>query len=262
MGLFDFFKSHNKEIRSPLEWEKNGFHPMFEVVARYIVFKKRCKETEIRKNFSKYPAIRGIEDDDGYITALGYVELERILIALSKADIINSTRINYTDHNENVVSITKKYEANITSHKRLNNVLEDLETLKKKVGSRDEIKEEWRLYHNDKAKVYGYEQYDENFNSIETTETNDTCYLYLMKDYNTGYYKIGISNSPEYREKTLQSEKPTIEMICNKKYVSRRIAHSFEQALHKTFEDKRVRGEWFDLNTKDVKEIESTLNSS
>ena len=81
-----------------------------------------------------------------------------------------------------------------------------------------------------------------------------------MKDFNTGYYKIGISNSPEYREKTLQSEKPTIEMICNKKYISRKIAHSFEQALHKTFSDKRVRGEWFDLSPSDVQEIESTLN--
>ena len=31
--------------------------------------------------------------------------------------------------------------------------------------------------------------------------------------------KIGISNNPEFREKTLQSEKPTNEMICNKRYV-------------------------------------------
>ena len=83
-----------------------------------------------------------------------------------------------------------------------------------------------------------------------------------MKDFNTGYYKIGISNSPEYREKTLQSEKPTIEMICNKKYVSRRMALSFEQALHKTFSKKRVRGEWFELNQNDVEEIKSTLNSA
>jgi hypothetical protein len=82
-----------------------------------------------------------------------------------------------------------------------------------------------------------------------------------MKDFNTGYHKIGISNSPEYREKTLQSEKPTIEMICNKRYISRKIAHSFEQALHETFSDKRVRGEWFDLNQKNVQEIEFTLNS-
>tara|TARA_Y100000766_G_C18898828_1_gene602324 strand:+ start:1260 stop:2075 length:816 start_codon:yes stop_codon:yes gene_type:complete len=265
MGLFDFFKSHNKEIRSQLEWRKNGFHPMFEVVARYIVSKKKCTQGDIQINFSKYQALREIEyydDDEEIRTGLGYNEVDRILIAISKADIINSKIVNYIDDDENVVSMSKKYDVIIRNHKSLNNVLEDLETLKKKVGSRDEIREQWRLYSNDKAKVLGTQQLDKNFNPIVTTDTNDACYLYLMKDYNTGYYKIGISNSPEYREKTLQSEKPTIEMICNKKYVSRRIAHSFEQALHKTFEDKRVRGEWFDLNTKDVKEIESTLNSN
>jgi hypothetical protein len=82
--------------------------------------------------------------------------------------------------------------------------------------------------------------------------TFDWCYVYLMKDISNNYYKIGMSNTPEYRERTLQSEKPTIEMICNKRYPSRKIAEAFEKALHTAYANKRVRGEWFDLDDYDV----------
>lgn len=34
-----------------------------------------------------------------------------------------------------------------------------------------------------------------------------------MKDCNTGFYKIGKSINPKLRERTLQSEKPTIKII-------------------------------------------------
>lgn len=266
MGLFDFFKSHKKEIRSQLEWRENGFFPMFEVVARYIVSqKKRLNKYQIHINFAEYDCLNESELLDDIVATrkgLGISCVEKIIIALKQAKIIDSVKVNYTDDNDNVLYTKREYNPIIKNHKSLNNVLEDLETLKKNVGTIEEIRELWRLQFNESAKELGIDQIDKNYNPIETGATNDVCYLYLMKDYNTGYYKIGISNSPEHREKTLQSEKPTIEMICNKKYVSRRIAHSFEQALHKTFADKRVRGEWFDLNPTDVKEIELTLNSS
>ena len=68
-----------------------------------------------------------------------------------------------------------------------------------------------------------------------------------------------MSNTPEYRERTLQSEKPTIEMICNKKLPSRKIAEAFEKALHHAFADKLIRGEWFDLDENDVAQIVESL---
>ena len=58
MGLFDFFKSHNKEIRSQLEWRKNGFHPMFEEVARYIVSKKNLSQNKKYEKNTFMMAIR------------------------------------------------------------------------------------------------------------------------------------------------------------------------------------------------------------
>lgn len=88
----------------------------------------------------------------------------------------------------------------------------------------------------------------------------DYCYVYLMNDTSTGYYKIGMSNNPEYRETTLQSQKPTIVKICHKRYPSRRIAKAIEAALHKVYESKRIRGEWFSLKERDIWEVKQTLS--
>ena len=91
-------------------------------------------------------------------------------------------------------------------------------------------------------------------------ECADFCYVYLMNDTANGYYKIGMSNNPEYRETTLQSEKPTIVKVCQKKFPSRRIAQAIESALHRVYESKRIRGEWFSLKGKDIWEIKQTLS--
>lgn len=95
----------------------------------------------------------------------------------------------------------------------------------------------------------------------ETTILKEECFVYLMIDLNNSYHKIGISNNPSWREKTLQSEKPTIELIAAKKFVSRKMALSFEKALHETYSDKRLRGEWFQLDNLDIQEIKQTLES-
>jgi hypothetical protein len=90
---------------------------------------------------------------------------------------------------------------------------------------------------------------------------SEECYVYLMIDLINNFHKIGLSNKPEWREKTLQSEKPTIELLASKKFISRIIASSFEKALHDAYSAKRIRGEWFKLDTKDINEIKITLNS-
>lgn len=87
----------------------------------------------------------------------------------------------------------------------------------------------------------------------------EPCYVYLMHDSKNGYHKIGISKTPKYREKTLQSEKPTIDLVCSKEYPSRKIAEAIESALHKVFEENRIRGEWFELSDADVTILKETL---
>ena len=93
----------------------------------------------------------------------------------------------------------------------------------------------------------------------KSKEIDETCYVYLMVDTANSFYKIGISNSPNYREKTLQSEKPTIELICSKSFINRKIALTIEQSLHSNYNSKRIRGEWFDLNANDIEDIKSIL---
>ena len=66
---------------------------------------------------------------------------------------------------------------------------------------------------------------------------------YIMLDTNTNLYKIGKSVQPKVREKTLQSEKPSIELL----YVAN---DNIESTLHNIYKQHRVRGEWFNL-TKD-----------
>lgn len=83
---------------------------------------------------------------------------------------------------------------------------------------------------------------------------NDSEYVYLMVNNSSGYIKIGTSKNPKYRERTLHSQEPDIAIIalwcCDKK---------IEKELHETFRNKRVRGEWFNLNLHDLKQIENFM---
>lgn len=78
-------------------------------------------------------------------------------------------------------------------------------------------------------------------------------YIYLMKNYRNGYYKIGRSLNPEYRERTLQAEAPEIGL----EFVSPLTPSILEGKLHNFFKEKRIRGEWFSLSEKDVEYIKS-----
>lgn len=100
---------------------------------------------------------------------------------------------------------------------------------------------------------------DEDDDIIDYSEEFDPCYVYLMKDTANGFYKIGMSKDPYYRESTLQSEKPAIEKICDKKFPDREMAAAIEHSLHKAMEKKRIRGEWFNLDERDVWKVKETL---
>jgi hypothetical protein len=77
---------------------------------------------------------------------------------------------------------------------------------------------------------------------------NSKYKTYLMIDERTGYVKIGKSHHPRYREATLQSENPSVLLhsLCD---------YNVEVYLHRLYEEKRIRGEWFDLDIDDIKHI-------
>ena len=77
---------------------------------------------------------------------------------------------------------------------------------------------------------------------------------YLMIDKLNNMYKIGKSVNPKVRERTLQSEKPSIEMLYT-------IDRDVESVLHNYFSHKRVRGEWFRLLDNDLDYIIENYNA-
>ena len=72
--------------------------------------------------------------------------------------------------------------------------------------------------------------------------------LYLMKDKELGLYKIGMSNNPKHRERTLMAQKPSIEMVGSWGDLG-----DHEREWHMHFEKERVRGEWFKLTPAQVR---------
>lgn len=88
---------------------------------------------------------------------------------------------------------------------------------------------------------------------INTLKNNVNAKILIQKTYlmscgKPNVYKIGKSVSPTSREKTLLSDSPFIKLfhVINK---------NIEAELHKKYKNKRIRGEWFELEDKDVNYI-------
>ncbi len=91
---------------------------------------------------------------------------------------------------------------------------------------------------------------EELLKSTKNNRKSDRGYCYLMIDHNTGYHKIGRSLAPYDRERTLQSEKPTVELVWKWKGGSKE-----EKKWHRKFNKKRIRGEWFALDGCDIETL-------
>jgi len=62
-----------------------------------------------------------------------------------------------------------------------------------------------------------------------------------------------------FNNETFQSEKPTIILMRCKRFPKRKIAEILEKTLHSTYSNKRIRGEWFSLDTEDINDISQIL---
>ncbi len=105
----------------------------------------------------------------------------------------------------------------------------------------------------DRVKFYRKCLGEENFIGLK----DDTNYVYLMINIEDSSFKIGQSKQPRYREGTLQSKQPGVNLLkaweCNKQ---------IEKVLHHHFREKRLRGEWFKLDFGDLLNFESTLEQA
>lgn len=83
-------------------------------------------------------------------------------------------------------------------------------------------------------------------NGLIRTETQQT---YLVMDEATGYTKIGKSKDIHTRLQIIKTHVPLCQLIGY-------IAADVEKELHARYHDKRIKGEWFNLNSDDIQEIE------
>ena len=90
---------------------------------------------------------------------------------------------------------------------------------------------------------------------LSLAEKIDT-YIYMMEDRHTGLVKIGHSKDPGYRERTLQSQKPSIRMLGA--WPGSRLD---ETRLHSMYSHKRKRGEWFALRPADIDVVRAYCQS-
>tara|TARA_R110002074_G_scaffold340643_1_gene511124 strand:- start:283 stop:1206 length:924 start_codon:yes stop_codon:yes gene_type:complete len=123
-------------------------------------------------------------------------------------------------------------------------------------GIKEVNREKMDLYHENLDLKSRIRRLNRNLSPSEPVKfrprpSDDLRRVYIMKDSHSGLYKIGKSVNPNHRERTLQSEKPSITMVfqCDE-------TKDFnEKALHREYASQRKRGEWFDLSPAQVRFI-------
>jgi len=77
----------------------------------------------------------------------------------------------------------------------------------------------------------------------------DEGFVYLLKADN-GFYKIGRTISLDDRIKQLGTASPCeLELVLS---IESDDCRNLEESLHELFDDRRVKGEWFELDSKDI----------
>lgn len=102
----------------------------------------------------------------------------------------------------------------------------------------------------------------DNINDILNNIRNEKkSYVYMLIDNSiSNYIKIGKTNSLKNREKTLQAQKPTYQIYKYIETITEKEAFSIEKKLHKQYADKRIRGEWFELDKTEINNLTKLYN--
>ena len=89
------------------------------------------------------------------------------------------------------------------------------------------------------------------------TGNEDMQKVYIMYRENTDEYKIGRSHNPAARKKAFQTIDPDLKIIYTIRLKSTREASILERFLQEKFSHKKIHGEWFKLDDKDLAFIET-----
>lgn len=92
-------------------------------------------------------------------------------------------------------------------------------------------------------------------NAVPSQKADGVNYVYLMLNKRNLLVKIGRSNHPSHRERTLQAEEPEVLLLAYWK-----AGPEAEKALHSRFSSKRQRGEWFELDFRGIRAIREFMD--
>ena len=85
---------------------------------------------------------------------------------------------------------------------------------------------------------------------LKAHKAEPLCYVYFILNYDSQAIKIGIAKNVERRLSSLQTSSPSkLKLLGTIKTESVNKARKLEQSLHKTFNDCRIRGEWFSVHS-------------
>ncbi len=84
--------------------------------------------------------------------------------------------------------------------------------------------------------------------------------IYLLKAESLQRYKIGVSRWPNERHQQIQTMSPLLLTMVFRKKMEAEKATVVEHYFHEIFAEKRLHGEWFDLDLRDLETIATTLN--
>jgi hypothetical protein len=93
-----------------------------------------------------------------------------------------------------------------------------------------------------------------NFNPI--TKKDRQTFVYLLLNNDNMLTKIGYSYNPGKRHRTISSYEKSLIIVRVFEFKSRESARMFEKELHNIYAKKRIRGEWFNLHSDDIKNID------
>ena len=97
------------------------------------------------------------------------------------------------------------------------------------------------------------------FNEItnSTNKLKKEGYVYLFEC--GGKYKIGYSKNVERRIKNLDYRPFDINLVAKSEFIEN--AYDIEQQLHLEYQNNKITGEWYELSTHQVEELEGYLEN-
>ncbi|MGL5720071.1 MAG: GIY-YIG nuclease family protein [Alphaproteobacteria bacterium] len=84
-------------------------------------------------------------------------------------------------------------------------------------------------------------------------------FVYLLFNKSTSMHKIGVTKNVSTRVSSIEMQTGVDMVLVEKTLVDDMYFH--ESYLHKLFKEKRVKGEWFNLNDFDVEKIKNMMQS-